>query len=263
MARVDRPTLTASVIRLVARRTRYLEPELLGLAEIVGPGAVCFDVGAAAGLYTVELSRLVGPSGRVHSVEPLTFAHPLWTRLLGARRSPNVRHHTVALGAEPGDGVMSVPVGRHGPVTGRSFLARHTTGLGSNAEFAEQLDVTTPVETLDRLCADLDRLDFVKIDVEGAELHILEGGRRTIERLRPALLVEIEARHTERYRHSATEVADWLTRRGYTMHVWDRGWQPTESVCAHTRNYLFRPSAQESEPSAGRDERAQASQLVR
>lgn len=242
LAHFDRPALTAAIVRLVARRTPYLEPEMLGLADLVGPGDVCLDVGSAAGLYTLALSQLVGPTGRVISVEPLTFAHPLWTRILGARASRNVTHHTIALGAEPGQCRMSVPIGKHGPVTGRSFLEWKSHGLGSNAEFRDQMEVMVDVDTMDHLCADMTRLDFVKIDIEGAELHVLEGGRDTIERLRPTLLVEIEARHTSRYEHSPHDLVDWLAQRGYAMQVWeDDGWRDTAAVCAHTRNYLFRP----------------------
>lgn len=239
--RFDRPALTAAIVRLLARRTPYLEPEMVGLAELVAPGSVCLDVGAAAGLYTVTLSQLAGPTGQVLSVEPLAFAHPVWTRLLRARANGNVRHFTTALGVEPGECHMSVPIGKYGPVTGRSFLEWRTNGLGSNAEFSNQIDVVVKVDTMDHLCADLDRLDFVKVDVEGAELHVLEGGRETVEKFRPTMLIEIEARHTARYAHSPQDLVDWLLKRGYTMQIWQNGWHDTTSVCAHTRNYLFRP----------------------
>jgi FkbM family methyltransferase len=243
LARIDRPALTAAIVRLLARRTPYVEPEMLGLGELVGPGNVCLDVGAAAGLYTLALSQLVGPTGQVISVEPLASGHPMWTRVLRARDNSNVAHHGIALGVEPGQCRMSVPIGRYGPVTGRSFLEFRTNGLGSNAEFRDQIEVMVDVDTMDHLCADLDRLDFVKIDVEGAELHVLEGGRDTVARLRPTLLVEIEARHTSRYGHSPRDLVEWLTGRGYSMQVWhDNEWRDSAAVCAHTRNYLFRPT---------------------
>lgn len=258
MTGVDRLTVTAAAVMLLARRTPYVESEMLGLAELVGPGSVCIDVGAAAGLYTVALSRLAGPSGQVHSIEPVPFAHRVWTRVLGSQDFPNVRHHALALGVEPARAVMSVPVGRYGPVTGRSFLDWKTSGLGSNAEFAGQMEVAVNVETLDGLCAraDLTRLDFIKIDVEGGELQVLEGGQRAIETFQPAMLVEIEARHTARYQHSPDDITGWLAKRGYTMHVWQDGWQEAGSICAHARNYLFRPpdgpkSTGEPLPAAG------------
>ena len=234
--------MTAKAIMVLARRTRYLEAEMLGLKDLVGPGSVCVDVGAAAGLYTAALSRLAGPSGRVHSVEPLAFAHPVWTRVLGTGGARNVQRHVLALGAEPGRGVMSVPVGRYGLVTGRSFLADGCRGLGSNAEFAGQVTVSVPVATLDGLglSLGLDRLDFIKIDVEGAELSVLHGAEQVIEAFRPTLLVEIEARHTARYEYGPGDLADWLAQRGYAMYAWQSQWQEADRVDAGTRNYLFR-----------------------
>jgi FkbM family methyltransferase len=238
--------LTAAAVLLVARRTRYLEPEMAGLAELVRPGSICIDVGAAAGLYTVTLARLAGPDGLVHSVEPVTFAHRAWAWVLGVRSCRNVRRHVVALGADTGRAEMSVPVGRHGPVTGRSYLDWDCAGPGSNAEFGGQLRVGVDMQTLDGLCvaAGLTRLDFIKIDVEGAEMRVLRGGTDAIDGFRPAMLIEIEDRHTARYRNSAEDVTAWLLDRGYTMHTWQHGWHEAHGVCPHTRNYLFLPPGQ-------------------
>ena len=251
-ARRARQATTASVVQLLARRTPYLESEMLGLADVVRPGAVCVDVGASAGLYSVMLAELAGPQGRVLSIEPVSFGHPAWTRLLGVASLPNVQAYSMALGSQPGRGVMSVPVGRHGPVTGRSYLDWKTSGPGSNAEFRGRMDVDIEVQTLDGLFASagLTQLDFIKIDVEGGEMHVLEGGKQVIEKFRPALLVEIEDRHTARYDIGAEDVTGWLTSRGYSMHAWQDGWKPAPSVCMHTRNYLFRPGVRQPDSQA-------------
>jgi len=227
----------------LARWTPYLESEMLGLADLVGPGSVCLDVGAAAGLYSFALSQLVGPSGRVHSVEPLQDPHPVWRRILGIKGLQNVTPYTLALDAEPGKGVMSVPYSKHAPVSGRSFLTGRSSGLGPNVEFVRHEEVPVPVDTMDALVAraGLTRLDFVKIDVEGGELHVLHGGERTIKEFRPALLVEIEARHTARYQYAPEDIVTWLADRGYAMYTWHDGWRETRQVSLDGRNYLFRP----------------------
>jgi FkbM family methyltransferase len=233
--------MAAATVMAIARFTKWLEPEMLGLSRLVGPGSVCIDVGAAAGLYTLPLSRLAGPSGIVHSIEPLPFAWPVWNRLLRVRSIPNVQFHAVALGAEPGLADMSVPMGRYGLVTGRSFVSQQSRGLGSNAEFTRHINYPVTVDTLDGMFvgSDLTRLDFVKVDVEGAELHVLQGGEKIIDEFKPAMLIEIEARHTVRYGYSPDDVVSWLTERGYAMHTWREGWRPVSQVSAQTRNYLF------------------------
>ncbi|MFD9893441.1 FkbM family methyltransferase [Amycolatopsis sp. NPDC059027] len=242
-----RSALTTATTHALARWTPCLDTELHTLRELVGPGDVCVDVGAAAGLYSQALSQLVGTAGTVHSIEPLAFSHPLWTRVLGAWERPNVVRHTVALGATPGRAAMRVPFGPHGPATSRSFLDWKTTGLGSNAEYAYHVDMLVDAETLDgfRAGTGLTRLDFLKIDVEGGELHVLQGGEQTVETFRPTMLVEIEARHTERYAYTPDDVVRWLTARGYRMYAWRRGWHGVDRVCPHTNNYLFRPAAKD------------------
>jgi FkbM family methyltransferase len=232
----------------MARWTPYLESEMLGLADLVGPGSVCLDVGAAAGLYSFVLSGLVGPSGHVHSIEPLQFAHPVWRRVLGIEGLKNLSQYTIALDAEARPGVMSVPFGRRVPVTGRSFLTGKSAGLGPNVEFVRHEEVPVAVDTMDALIArtGVTRLDFIKIDVEGGELHVLHGGEHTIKEFRPALLVEIEARHTARYQYAPKDIVDWLTERDYAMYTWRDGWQQTSQVSLEQRNYLFRASRRAS-----------------
>jgi FkbM family methyltransferase len=240
--------LTAATINGLARFSPYVESEIRGLRQLVGPGSVCFDIGAAAGLYTMALSHLAGPTGRVHSVEPLPFANLQLARLVKARRASNVCWHAVALGSEPGVDIMHVPLGRFGMVTGRSFLDRSATGPDPNEEFDNQIAVSVTVDTLDALCAreGIERLQFIKIDVEGAELQVLEGGEQVITDSRPAMLIEIEARHAARYGQSTDAVTSWLFERGYTMHTWQRGWNTADAIDARTRNYLFQPSRGEA-----------------
>ena len=141
---------------------------------------------------------------------------------------------------------MHVPLGRHGLVTGRSFLGRSAGGPDPNVEFASQVAVTATIDTLDALCVreGIARLQFVKIDVEGAELQVLEGGQQVITDSRPVMLIEVEARHAARYQRTPDEVMAWMFDRGYTMHTWQRGWHPTCSIDSSTRNYLFQPSHQ-------------------
>lgn len=244
MRRPDRSALTTATTNLLARWTHVLDTELHTLRGLVRPGDVCIDVGAAAGLYSQTLSELTGPSGTVHGIEPVPFSHPVWSRVLGAWERPNVTRHVLALGAETGRAAMRVPFGRYGADTSRSFLAWNTHGVGSNAEFRYHVDLLVDTRTLDGFCAEVDltRLDFLKIDVEGGELHVLRGGEETIGRYQPTVLAEIEARHIDRYAYTPEDVVGWLTSRGYRMYAWRGGWQPVSQVCPHANNYLFRPA---------------------
>lgn len=231
---------TMRLIEGLARWTRYVESEISGLRQLVHRGSVCIDIGAAAGLYTAALSELAGPEGQVHSVEPLSFAHRHLRRVLDARES-NVRRHALALGAAVGSATMAVPMGRFGMVTGRAFLDLLTGGPDPNAEFSGHVTVPVAVDTLDALCSReaIQDLDFVKIDVEGAELQVLGGGEEVIDVFKPTMLIEIEARHTARYRRCPEDVTTWLFERGYRMYTWHGGWHLSHAVTPEARNYLF------------------------
>lgn len=238
-----RPTLrltaVARALDVASRHAWFVENEVAGLRHLVGPGGVCLDVGAEYGLYTWALASLVGPAGAVHAVEPqpdlgrlLAFGR----RLVGAR---NVTIHHVALSAEPGEGHLSQP--SRGPlrIHGRTFLADGTSGLGSNSEFRRHRTIHAVVDTLDALAhrLGLARLDLVKADVEGAEGRLLAGGEQTLQRLRPALLLELEDRHLGRFDTSVSRIVGGLAELGYRPAHWAGGtWRPGIGG----RNVLFR-----------------------
>ncbi|MDT0301758.1 FkbM family methyltransferase [Streptomonospora wellingtoniae] len=231
-----------AALRGLAPYAFFIEREVAGLAEIVRPGHVCLDIGAEYGLYTCTLADLAGPGGRVLAVEPLpgpaAFLRSA-VRALGAGHVCVVRG---AVGADEGPGALSLPLRRGLPVHGRAFLTTGAEGVGPNVEFAGERAVATRVTTLDALVegAGLDRIDFVKADVEGAELRVLDGGRRTLRDHRPALLLEIEDRHLAKYGARATDVVERLAGLGYRMSVWVAGaWRPVDRVREGHRNYLF------------------------
>jgi hypothetical protein len=100
----------------------------------------------------------------------------------------------------------------------------------------------TPVTTVDQVCREqgIERVGFLKIDVEGFESAVLAGAERVLERDRPSLLLEIEDRHLAKYGRTAADVAASLTARGYGMYAWRAGrWTPVTEVTTAGRNYLF------------------------
>jgi hypothetical protein len=102
--------------------------------------------------------------------------------------------------------------------------------------------VTVEVATVDEVCKNekIARIDFMKIDVEGAELAVLEGATSVIENHAPRLLLEIEDRHLGKYGLSSADVVWHLTAHGYRMYAWDRWrWAPASRVTTAARNYLF------------------------
>lgn len=237
-----RLSLVTSVLRRLAPGASSIEDEVAGLGSVVRPGAICFDIGAEYGLYTYPLSELAGPAGLVHSFEPLPGAARVLAAGVGAFGCRNVRRFTGAVSDRPGTGELSMPRRRGLPVHGRTFLTTGANGPGPNAEFASADLVHTKITTVDRVYDHfhLPRVDFLKVDVEGAEPKVIEGAAKVIDRHRPTLLLEIEDRHLAKYDTSADALTAHLTSLGYGMHWWqDSRWSPVDKVTEERRNYLF------------------------
>ncbi|GAA4959120.1 FkbM family methyltransferase [Streptomonospora halophila] len=239
-----RPAVRAvgAALRGLAPHAFFIEREVAGLAEIVRPGDVCLDIGAEYGLYTCALADLAGPGGRVLAVEPLPGPAAFLRAVVRALGAEHVRVVRGAVGSGEGAGTLSLPLRRGLPVHGRAFLTTGAEGVGPNAEFGGERTVATRITTLDTLVAQagLDRVDFVKADVEGAELRVLDGGRRTLRDHRPALLLEIEDRHLAKYGAHASDIVERLTGLGYRMRVRVAGaWRAADRVREGHRNYLF------------------------
>ncbi|GAA3257985.1 FkbM family methyltransferase [Nonomuraea helvata] len=211
------------------------EPELLGLAEFVRPGAVCFDIGAAYGMYTYPLARLAGPAGRVHSFEPLPAPYRILETGRRAAGARNIQVTNAAIGSSTGWRRLTLPYRFGLPIHGRAHVQE---GLKHPA--TRTLEV--PIYTVDRVCElrEISRVDFVRMAVEGFEAEVLKGAEWTLAQHRPTLLLEIEDRRLERYGRAAADVASSLIERGYDMHVWLHArWSRTEKVSTRRRNYLF------------------------
>lgn len=219
----------------------FLEDELSLLPSLVGPGDLCIDIGAGNGVYTLFLARLVGASGAVHAVEPQPFG---LRNLRVVRRAlgPRVRVHDLALTNHTGHAEMVVPR-RLFRVHGRAYV--NTSGTQPHPysdEFKAADAIQVRMTTLDRLVQRhrISRVAFIKCDVEGGELQVLQGGEATLARDHPSLLIEIEPRHTRKYAHTAEQVFAWLHHRGYTPHALMGGYvRPLNGPIDSMRNYLF------------------------
>lgn len=147
------------------------------------------------------------------------------------------------MGRAPGHLELVVPV-RYGlPISGHAHLADGLSPTPRDRTVATRR-IRVPVTTIDEVCHSraIERVHFIKADVEGFEPQVLHGASGVLERDMPTLLLEIEDRHLARYGRTAADVSSSLRERGYGMSVWrDGGWRPAERVVLGTRNYLFRP----------------------
>jgi len=148
------------------------------------PGGVAIDIGANLGEWTVPLARAVGPAGRVLAVEPAPRAADSLDKTFAANALVQAELIRCAVGDHDGTAEFVMPM-----VTS----ARVDTGtarIGPAAAGHEALKVA--LRRLDSLAADrrLERIDLIKIDVEGHERQVLDGAQATLARFRPVLVIE-------------------------------------------------------------------------
>ena len=145
------------------------------------PGGTVLDVGAHVGYYTLLSSVLVGDAGRVHAFEPNPANAEFLLRHVQINRRANVRVEQAA-------------------VSDRAGTARFEFGTGSGTgHLAEAGALEVRTVRLDDHCAEHGLApSAVKIDVEGAELSVLEGGRDTLARHRPVIFLSTHGAEVHR-----------------------------------------------------------------
>jgi FkbM family methyltransferase len=163
--------------RRLADEAEWGEHELDVLGEILAPGGTAIDVGANQGFFAFAFSRI---ADRVEAFEPNTDYAAFARAMLGGR----ARVHEVALSNTNGTAEFVVPVSEQG-------MALHLAGSLEQAgvQQGRTKRFHVQVRTLDSY--GFKDVHAIKVDVEGSEMEVLEGGRETILRDRPTLIVEL------------------------------------------------------------------------
>jgi FkbM family methyltransferase len=182
------------------------EPEVSEcLAQLVKPGSCCLDVGAHLGYFTILMARRAGPEGLVVGFEPFPRNLEALRENIQLNRLTNVRLEPVALGEREGE-VSLIHEG--------NGMFSATASEEAYAVQGSRAQVRVAMRCLDDCVAELGRTPHViKADVEGAELAVLRGGRATLRKARPALVIEIHAWGTPK----ADEVVQLLRDYGYEV----------------------------------------------
>jgi FkbM family methyltransferase len=173
-------------------------------------GAVVFDVGAHAGQFSKLFSRQVG-SGRVYAFEPSPYTLGLLRRALGWNRVRNVRIVETGLSDSDGEAALSTPIKKSGA---RGFGLASLAGVSGGRD---KSDETVRLQTIDRFVGreHIERLDFLKADIEGWEAHMLRGGLKAIARFKPALYLEISEEALGRAGDRPSDIWAMLEPLGY------------------------------------------------
>jgi FkbM family methyltransferase len=171
-----------------AARGEYAESLLTPLRYLIEDDFVCLDIGANIGLFSLALASLAR-RGKVYACEPNPKTFTYLEKNVAANRLGNVSCLPWAFSAKK----ETLRFNSNDTVLACSFALRQDAPPAWSDLFTGLVSVeATTVDDLVRETG-LDRIDCIKIDVEGFELDVLKGARDTLERYHPAVLVEFNS----------------------------------------------------------------------
>jgi FkbM family methyltransferase len=173
-----------------------------------GDGVVAIDGGANVGVHTIEWARHMYGWGEVHSFEAQEAVYYALAGNIALNNCMNVRARLAALGESCGEMIVPRPDYTRPASFGSLELRQreNTEAIGQPISYDTQDGVKVPVIDLPSLS--LNRLDFLKLDVEGMELDVLRGARAVLEQHRPVMLIEMIKSDRE-------AIQTFLTELGY------------------------------------------------
>ena len=181
--------------------------------RIVRSGSVALDIGANIGSHTLPLARLVGPAGRVYSFEPTDYAFEKQQRNLSLNGG-------LAKRVKP---IQALLVGRNNqrkpqaipsswPLEAESAAKLHPVHLGR----FNMLEGAQVFRLDDWIAKEQPpRIDFVKMDVDGNEIDVIEGGEEALSRHAPLIMMEFSPHVFPERGRSFKELLDALLVLGY------------------------------------------------
>ena len=196
---------------------------------------VIFDVGANVGFYSLHWASRLAPGGTIHAFEPVpsTFA---WLRRNVALNNLEsiIQANHFGLAEEPKTLSIFLP----------KFSGSGAASIKDLHPEEGSVQVEVQVDTLDRhfSASGLKRLDLIKVDVEGAELFVLQGGRRTIEEHRPLIFLELLRKWSRPFGYHPNDVIQMLGKIGYRCYTFDEGrLVPFQEMTEETiqKNFFF------------------------
>jgi FkbM family methyltransferase len=182
--------------------------------RILRPGDIVLDIGANIGAHTLHLAQAVGAEGKVWAIEPTDYAMgKLKTNVaLNPKLAPRIVCCQLML-VDRADGYLVPPLYSSWPLTDETDLhARHGGRLMSTNSAR-----AVPLDSLVREF-DIERIDFIKLDIDGYECAMLRGARATLTTLRPVILIELAPSELDQHGSNIEELLDLLSAAGYALY---------------------------------------------
>ena len=191
------------------------EGVILRLKRLLPPDGVFIDVGANIGTFTLVAARRA-VRGQVHAFEPSAHHFGRLAHNVELNDFKNVVLNRKGLYDQPGEAVLFLP-SQAGEMNNSGAASLYTSGLEETRQVSEAVSLIR----LDDYVRErsLERVDIIKIDIEGAELKALEGARETIARFRPLVFMELDLENLKRAERSPEEVLQYWKLLNYEVSI--------------------------------------------
>ena len=210
----------ANLLSLVRRPNDVAEFQAIPL--LVRPGNVALDLGANVGLYSVLLSRLCGPEGRVWAFEPVPETYWRLCETLALNRCGNVT--AVQEAVYETDGVVRVNVFEP-EFSEWNTLGKPAMRANDGSPILPKTAIDVPSVALDQFCEreGIERIHFLKVDVEGFEVSVFVGAQRLLREHRvDYICFEISQEPLKGAGLASKRVFEALELHGYNVYHFEK-----------------------------------------
>ena len=221
-------------VRELENFNEHDERDLIVVKKLVEKGEVAIDIGANVGIYTKILSEKVMVQGRVYSIEPVPQTFSLLTHCVKKLGLSNVKLLNIGISDSNRSVSMVVPPYESG---GENFYMAHI--ISGSPKNVNENTFEVKVQTLDSIFSETDeKITFIKCDVEGHEWPVIRGARKTIEKTKPAWLIEISD-NPDISSTDAHKVFSHLQENGYLPFWFDGNFLRKRIPGTTSVNYFF------------------------
>jgi FkbM family methyltransferase len=175
--------------------------------NVVKPGDIVLDIGANIGYYTVIMSKIVGEQGKVLAFEPTKHFGEVLKENIKVNNLENVTVYEYGLSDKDTNSNIFI-----GDNSATIHWAENKGNLINNE--------TIPLKTLDSMIDSLkiEKINFIKIDVDGHEPFFLKGAWKTISKYKPKILLEIDHAHYLKAGFTAWDFYNEIKDRGFHIY---------------------------------------------
>lgn len=183
----------------------YEEEELSMQFQLIEDNDVVFDIGGNYGWYSIHVAKKF-PKNKVFSFEPVPKTYSILKENIELNQASNIQPINIGLSNKKGEFVF--------------YCDPELTvnaSLNNVKESINVVEVVCKVDCLDQFVTDnkIDKLDFIKCDIEGAELFALLGAKESLKKFKPKLFVEMLRKWSLKFDYHPNDIIEFLRELGY------------------------------------------------